>query len=133
MQQIKNVILLKIVETLDRIVRCICPAKDFAVLLIFGEKGLLMPATIVVGKTATAVLHEFSNGVEFPPPGPVSYTSSDTAVATVDPTSGLVTGVAVGTATITGTDASNALTASDTVTVTAVPVLTATLVITPNP
>ena len=96
-----------------------------------------MPASLVVGKTATAVLHEWTGlggtGTEVPPIGPVAYASSDSTIATVDMTSGLVTAVAPGTATITGTDAGNSLSASDSVTVTAPTAQSATLVITPNP
>lgn len=78
-------------------------------------------ATILVGKTANSVWQEWSGpngtGDKLPPAGAVTFTSSDAAVATVDPSSGLVTGVAVGSATISGTDAANNLTASDTITV----------------
>ena len=96
-----------------------------------------MPATLQVGQTATAVLHEFSGpngtGVELPPVGPVSFSSSDDTIATVDPTSGLVTAVAAGTATITGTDAGNGLSASDVVSDTPVVAQSATLTLTVNP
>ena len=97
-----------------------------------------MPASIVVGKTATAVLLEWTGpggtGTMVPPIGPVSYTSSDPTIASVDPVTGIATGVAAGTVTITGTDAGNGLNASDTLTVTAVLVaVSATLVLTPNP
>lgn len=95
-----------------------------------------MPATLVVGKTATALLHEFDGlngtGNELAPIGPVSYSSSDPTIATVDPSSGLVTAVAPGTVTITGTDAGNGLSASDSVSDSAVVAQSATLVITPN-
>src|ERR1700739_3808967 len=97
-----------------------------------------MPATLAVGKTATAVFKEFTGpngtGSEIAPIGPVSFTSSDPTIATVDSASGLVTAVAAGTVTITATDAGNSLTASDSASVTApVPVaVSATLVITPN-
>lgn len=103
-----------------------------AILTIGGN----MPATIQVGQTATAVLHEFAGlngtGQELPPIGPVAYTSSDPTIATVDMSSGLVTGVAPGTVTITGTDAGNGLSASDSDTVTPVTARSATLVVTPN-
>lgn len=93
-----------------------------------------MPATLPVGGTAIAVLHEWTGpngtGSEVPPIGPVSYSSSDSAVATVDPVSGLVTAIAPGTVTITGTDAGNGLSASDTVSDTAPVAASATLVIT---
>lgn len=98
--------------------------------------GTTMPADILIGATATAVLHEFTGpggtGIEVAPIGPVTYTSSDSTVATVDPNSGLVTGVAVGTATITGSDAGNGLSAADTVTVQSPVAVSATLVITPT-
>ncbi len=94
-----------------------------------------MPATLPVGGTATAVLHEFAGlngtGAELAPVGPVSYTSSDSSIATVDSASGLITAVAPGVATITGTDAGNGLTASDSVSDTPLVAQSATLVITP--
>lgn len=111
-----------------------------AVLFILDSKGnRIMPATLAVGKTATAVLHEFvgpnGTGQELPPVGPVVYSTSDATIATVDPASGLITAVAAGTATITGTDGGNKLAASDTVSDTPPPppvATSATLVITPN-
>jgi hypothetical protein len=95
----------------------------FATLIFTDSKGkITMPLTLVVGKTATARLHEFvaQGGPELAPIGPVSYTSSDVTIATVapDPANALqaiVTAIAPGAATITGTDAGNALTAFDTV------------------
>jgi uncharacterized protein YjdB len=104
-----------------------------------SEGVKLMPATIVVGKTATAVYTEWSgpsgSGSALPAAGPVAFTSSDPTNAPVDPASGIVTGVGATTATITGTDATNGLSASDTVTVTAAPppvAQSATLVVTAN-
>lgn len=94
-------------------------------------KGVIM-ATIRVGKTATAVFAEFdANGVAVPPVTPPVFTSSDPTVATVDSASGVVTGVAAGTATITGTDSGDNLSASDSLPVTD-PAVSATLVITAN-
>jgi len=107
----------------------------FATLTILDSKGnILMPATLSVGATATAILHEFvsQGGTELKPVGPVSYSSSDATIATVDPASGLITAIAAGTATITGTDAGNGLTASDSVSDTPLVATVATLVITPN-
>lgn len=123
-----------------RIADCLCEITTIlrqvftahsAKLLIGGKE---MPADILIGGTATAVLHEWTGpggtGMEVAPIGPVTYASSDDTIATVDANSGTVTGVAPGVATITGTDAGNSLNASDTVTV-AVPVaISATLVIT---
>lgn len=84
--------------------------------------GGAMPATILVGKTANSNWQEWSGpngtGDKLPPAGPVTFQSSNPAVATVDSNSGLVTGVAVGTASISGMDSANSLTASDTVSVT---------------
>jgi len=95
-----------------------------------------MPATLVVGSTAVAVLHEFSGlngtGSELRVVGPVSYTSSDPSVATVDAASGLITAVTTGEATITGLDSGNGLSASDSVSDTPLVAQSATLVITPQ-
>lgn len=95
-----------------------------------------MPATIQVTGTAQANWQEWSGpngtGTELPPAGPVAYASSNPAVATVDPNLGVVTGVAPGTASISGTDSTNSLTASDTVTVTAEEAQSATLTLTAN-
>lgn len=95
-----------------------------------------MPATLKVGQTATALLVEFDGpngtGNQVPPVGPVSYSSSDPSIATVDPSSGLITAVAPGTVTITGTDSGNSLSASDTATVSAPLAQSAVLTITPN-
>lgn len=110
------------------------PAK-FAKLILFDSKGIIhMPATLAVGKTATAVLQEFVvlGGPAVPNVGPVVYSSSDVTIATVDPASGLVTAIAAGVATITGIDQGNSLTASDTVSDTAPVATVAVLTITPN-
>jgi len=93
--------------------------------LHFKQKESRMPATILVGKTASSNFQEWSGpngtGDKLPSAGPVTFTSSDSTVATVDPNSGLVTGVAAtggsAKATITGVDSANNLTASDTITV----------------
>lgn len=87
--------------------------------VIFSNlEGEFMGATLTltVGQTANATAHEWSGpngtGVELPLAGAISWVSSDPTIATVDPTSGLVTAVAAGQATITGTDAANGLTGS---------------------
>jgi len=84
-----------------------------------------MPATIDVGKTANSLFQEWTGpngtGTVVPNAGAIAYTSSNPAVATVDPASGVATGVSAGTASITGTDPVNNLTASDTLTVIAPP------------
>lgn len=102
--------------------------------LSFGEeKG--MPASISVGKTATAVFTEWDGpngtGNKVPPSGAVNYASDNTSVATVD-ANGVATGVAPGTCNISGTDSVNGLSASDSLTVNAV-AQSATLVLTANP
>ena len=93
-----------------------------------------MPVTIEVGKQAQANFKEWSGpngtGTELPPVGAVSFASDNTAVATVDPASGLATGVAPGTANISGTDAGNSLSASDVLTVSAPVAQSATLTLT---
>ncbi len=72
-------------------------------------------------------------GSKVDPIGPVAYQSSDTTIATVDPSTGQGMGVAPGTATITATDAGNSLSASDTVVVIADTAVSATLELTANP
>lgn len=94
-----------------------------------------MPATVLVGKTAQANWQEWSGpngtGDKLPPAGAVTFSTSDGNIATVDPNSGLCTGVALGTATISGVDAANNLTASDVLTVAEV-AQSATLMLTAN-
>jgi len=84
-----------------------------------------MPATISVNATATATYMEWSGpsgtGTQLPPVGAVTYSSDTPAVATVDPNSGICTGVSEGTANISGVDAGTGLSASDVLTVTAAP------------
>lgn len=96
-----------------------------------------MPATLQVGKTANSVYQEWSQpngtGVKLAPAGAITFTSSDPTVATVDPNSGLVTAVAPGSVTITGSDAANGLSASDSVSDSPLTAQSATLVVTANP
>lgn len=99
---------------------------------LLGEK--VMPATIQVGKTATSLFQEWTEpngtGNVVPNAGAIAYTSSDSNIATVDPSSGVATGVNPGTATITGMDQANNLSASDTLTVTPATAVSATLTLT---
>jgi hypothetical protein len=101
------------------------PKAQSATLTLTAEQGDEMPATIQVGQTATATFLEWSGpngtGVQVPPSGAVSYASDTPSVATVDPNTGIATGVGPGTANISGTDAGNNLTASDVLTVQAAP------------
>jgi hypothetical protein len=103
---------------------------------LLGEKQ--MPATILVGGTASSLFQEYTGpngtGTIVPNAGAPAFTSSNTAVATVDPASGVVTGVSAGQATITGDDPANNLSASDTITVNApsVTAVSATLTLTAN-
>ena len=132
--------MMRIAYSLEKIERTLHHAfgyrpATFARLKIQDEEGnTLMPATLAVGKTATALLQEYviAGGPAIPPIGPVTYASSAPAIATVDPVTGIVTAVAPGTAIITGTDAGNSLSASDTVSDTAPVATVATLTITPN-
>ena len=111
-------ILREIRDTLRRILHLVTPRLSASLTI-----GGTVPATITVGKTATAQWQEWSGpngtGDKLSPAGQVNFSSSDTNIATVD-ANGLVTGVAAGTATISGTDAANNLTASDSLTVQAV-------------
>jgi hypothetical protein len=100
------------------------------------EGNTLMPATLTVGQTAQAVAVEFSGlagaGSIIPNAGPIAWASSDVTIATVDAASGLVTSVAAGTATITGTDSVNGLSGSDTVSDTAVTAQSMVVTVTAN-
>jgi len=97
-----------------------------------------MPATILVGGTANSLFQEWTGpngtGTVVPNAGAPAFSSDNPAVATVDPATGVATGVAPGTANISGTDPANGLTASDVLTVNAVvqPAVSATLTLTPN-
>ena len=98
-----------------------------------------MPATILIGGTANSLFQEWTGpsgtGTVVPNAGAIAYTSDNPAVATVDPASGVATGVTAGTANITGTDGVNNLTASDVLTVNAPPpppAVSATLTLTAN-
>jgi hypothetical protein len=104
-----------------------------------SAKGKLMPATIHMnGNGATFVFTEFSGpggtGDIVPPSGPITYSSSDLAVGSVD-SNGNVAAVGVGTCTISGSDpaSENKVSASDTLTVTAAVAVSATGVLTANP
>jgi hypothetical protein len=96
-----------------------------ATLNLTMDEGEDMPATILVGATATATYLEWTGpsgtGSQIAPVGTVSYASDTPAVATVDPVTGICTGVSAGTANISGVDSGTSLSASDVLTVTAVP------------
>lgn len=132
---VNNQCLCRIARALEEIVQILRPRLS-ATLTIHVKGEHTMPATILVTKTANAMWQEWSGpngtGDKLPPAGAVTFTTSDPAIATVDPNSGLITGVALGTATISGTDAANSLAASDTVTVTET-AQSATLTIVANP
>ena len=102
-------------------------------------EGTEMPASILVGGTASSLFQEWTGpsgtGTVVPNAGAPAYTSDNPAVATVDPASGVATGVSAGTANITGTDPVNNLTASDVLTVNTPPpppAVSATLTLTAN-
>jgi hypothetical protein len=105
---------------------------------LVGAKS--MPATVLVGGTANSLFQEWTGpngtGTVVPNAGPVTFSSDNPAVATVDPSSGVATGVSAGTANISGVDSANSLSASDVLTVTAPPpppAVSATLTLTANP
>ena len=113
------------------------PPAESATLTFLNAKGETMPLTVHVNDTpGKAVLQEFAGpsgtGQIVPPTGVVSYSSSNPAVATVDPSSGALAYVSPGTAVISGSDAGSGLSASDTLTVTAAPAVSATLTLEPG-
>ena len=83
-----------------------------------------MPVSIAVGQTTSGVFTEFDGpngtGNVVAPSGPLAFASDNAAVATVDPASGIVTGVSAGTCNIGCQDpaSANKVTASDSLTVT---------------
>ena len=111
----------RLLELVNLILR-LFPATS-ATLTFRTTQGATMPATILVGKTATSLFQEWTGpngtGTVVPNAGTIAYTSNNTAVASVDPVSGIATGVSIGVAVIVGTDPVNSLTANDTLTVTA--------------
>lgn len=84
-------------------------------------EGVTMPKTIAPGGTATAVFQEWTGpsgtGTVVPNAGSIAFSSDNTAVATVDASTGAVTAIADGTANISGKDSVNNLSASDVLTV----------------
>jgi hypothetical protein len=125
------------IRAIDIVITRILNQQPFSAKLTFkGVSG--MPATIQVGGSgAQAVFTEFSglngSGAITPDGGPIAFSSDNPAVATVDPVSGAVVAVSVGSANIIGLDSVNGLTAQDSVTVTAAAPLSATLVVTADP
>lgn len=69
-----------------------------------------------VGETANPLFQEWDgpggSGNNVPVTNPVNYTSSNPAVLTADPSTGVATAVSNGQATVTGTDSGNGLSAS---------------------
>jgi hypothetical protein len=119
----------RIAVALEEFVDFVVHRPRYAKLHFKGDHN--MPATIQVGKTATAVFTEFdAQGNKVPPLGTVGFTSSAPPVATVD-ANGICTGVSAGSATIVGLDDKDQMTASDVLTVTD-PAASATLVLTAN-
>src|SRR5208282_204866 len=126
--------LCEIISILNRPQSATLKVNNRETLFLVGAKP--MPATILVGGTASSLFQEWTGpsgtGTVVPPAGAPAFTSSNPAVATVDPASGLATGVSAGTAVITGTDPVNNLSASDTLIVNNLPAVSATEVLTAN-
>lgn len=104
-----------------------------ATLTLNGETMLTVHLNDAPG---SASFQEFDglngSGNRVPAIGPVSFASSDPTIAAVDPNTGSLSYVAAGTATISGTDAGNSLTASDVLTVIASLAVSAVLTLTPG-
>jgi hypothetical protein len=100
------------------------------------------PLALFVGQTAVPTFSEFdANGIVVPVVGPVTYAADTSGAISVDPNTGIVTGVNETppngtTAGVIATDANNGLTASASFTVSAVvppPATSATLTYAANP
>lgn len=128
-------VLKKIEQVAEQIEKDVRPARK-AKSATLHFKGDSMPASIAVGKTATAVFTEFDGpngtGNVIAPIGAVSFSSDNAAVATIDPATGVATGISAGTANISASDAGNSLSASDVLTVSGALAQSATLVVTAN-
>lgn len=115
----------RIVTRLDEIVLALTiePAPHSAKLVITNSKGeVIMPLEIEVGQSFTAKQHEYFSTTPDPtkettPPGPLAYISDNVAVATVDATSGVGVGVAVGSTNISALDNGDGLSSTDVLTV----------------
>ena len=132
---VNNSALVRIAVAVEDLVEIFRPRLS-STLTYLRRKGADNLATILVGKTASPVYQEWSGpngtGDKLPPAGNVSYASSDSTVVSVDPASGAATGVALGSAQVTATDAANGLQATATINVTET-AASATLDYTPNP
>jgi hypothetical protein len=111
--------------------------KRSAVLFFRTSEGDFMDLTAHVNdKPGKAIFTEFDGlsgtGNKVPPVGAVGWTSSDPTVATVDPATGALVYLKAGTATITGTDAGNSLTASAVLTLIASVAVSATVTLQPG-
>jgi hypothetical protein len=113
----------KIVQLFSRLVGP--PAQSLVSKISVGGKVIMgAPATIHVNSTTAAVtFQEFDGpngtGNPVPPTGPMNFVSDTPATLTVDPATGKITPVAVGTATITTRDTGNGLSDTNLVTVVA--------------
>lgn len=132
--------LMGIEHELRRIAHCLChkPKALSAILFFKTQNGeTSMPLTVHINDVpGVASFQEFSGpsgtGIVVPPVGAVTFASDNPAVATVDPTSGALAYISAGTANISGSDAGNALTASDVLTVSAATAVSAVLTLTPG-
>jgi hypothetical protein len=122
-----------------RILNILQPEQDRSAILTFvNENGEIMPLSVhLKDAPGQAVFTEFDGlngtGNKVPSIGPVTFSSSNTATATVDTNTGALAYLAAGTATISGTDAGNSLTASDVLTVTSGTAISATLTLVAGP
>ena len=88
---------------------------------IKGGKFVGAPISGHVGNTASPTVLETAAGVPVAPVGPLAYASDNTAIVTVDPTTGVATMVAPGTANVSVIDQGNGLTDTVAFTVAAAP------------
>lgn len=108
----KNRQLRRIADSLEKLAHCVCKfvnqPKAVSSKLTFGG-GNMASASILVGQTIQAIYTEFDgpngSGNVVPPTGAVAFSSDNPAVATVDPASGMCTGVSAGSANISANDA----------------------------
>ncbi|HYV96983.1 MAG TPA: Ig-like domain-containing protein, partial [Gemmatimonadaceae bacterium] len=90
----------------------------------------LTPSTITVGSTVTAAAQTFDANNNLLTGRVIAWASANTSIATVDPNTGVVTGVAAGTVNIQATSESRV--GQATLTVSVVPVASVTVTLTPS-
>lgn len=121
----------EIARAILEVAEALAPRATKLVLLYSLEGGTTMGSPVsnaIVGQTYNpSVVESNPTDPSIPPIGPLAYTSDNTAIVTVDPTGGVATMVAPGTANVSVIDQGNSLTDTVAFTVAAAPPVATTL------